>query len=166
MQGGRLYMCVCCVYTIFLPWWHKHSWVTPVPLPGRKIMYICVSCMGLPGGSDSNESSRDAGCWGSIPGSGRSPGVGNPLQYPCLENSMGREAWQATVHGVAKSWTQLSNLRFHFYFSLCVFIYIWHGDHVWPKPHIFVWDIFLEHNFHMMLRNLKYDIKINKEQLL
>ena len=91
-------------------------------------MYICVSCMGLPGGSDSNESAHDAGRWGSIPGSGRSPGVGNPLQYPCLENAMGREAWQATVHGVAKSWTQLSNLHFHF--SLCVFIYIWHGDHV------------------------------------
>ena len=40
-----------------------------------------------------------------IPGSGRSPGVGNgtPLQYSCLENSMGREAWQAAVHGASKS---------------------------------------------------------------
>ena len=39
---------------------------------------------------------------GSIPGSGRSPGVenGNPLQYSCLENSMDREAWRATGHGV------------------------------------------------------------------
>ena len=47
---------------------------------------------------------RDAG---SIPGSGRSPGVGNgnPLQYSCVENSMDRGAWQPTVHGVAKSWT-------------------------------------------------------------
>ena len=47
---------------------------------------------------------------GLIPTS-RSPGVenGNPLQYSCLENSMDRGAWQATVHGVAKSWTQLSN---------------------------------------------------------
>ena len=46
-----------------------------------------------------------------IPGSGRSPGEGNgsPLQYSCLENSMDRGAWQATVHGVAKSWTLLSN---------------------------------------------------------
>ena len=43
---------------------------------------------------------------GSIPGSGRSPGEGNgnPLQYSCLENPMDREAWQATVHGVTKSW--------------------------------------------------------------
>ena len=42
---------------------------------------------------------------GSIPGLGRSPrgGRGNPLQYSCLENPMGREAWRATVHGVAES---------------------------------------------------------------
>ena len=47
---------------------------------------------------------------GSIPGSGRPPvgGNGNPLQYSCLENSMDREAWWATFHGVTKSWTQLS----------------------------------------------------------
>ena len=45
-----------------------------------------------------------------IPGSGQSPGEGNgnPLQYSCLENSMDRGAWWATVHGVAKSQTQLS----------------------------------------------------------
>ena len=36
-------------------------------------------------------------------------GNGNPLQYSCLENPMDREAWQATVHGVAKSWTRLSD---------------------------------------------------------
>ena len=49
---------------------------------------------------------RDAG---SIPGLGRSPGGGhgNPLKYSCLENSMDRGAWQATVHSVAKSWTRL-----------------------------------------------------------
>ena len=48
---------------------------------------------------------------GSIPGSGRSPGGGhgNPLQYSCLENPMDRGAWRATVHGVTKSLTQLSN---------------------------------------------------------
>ena len=42
---------------------------------------------------------------GLIPGSGRSPGVGNvnPLQYSCLETSMDRGAWWVTVHGVAKS---------------------------------------------------------------
>ena len=47
----------------------------------------------------------------SIPGLGRSPGEGNgnPLQYSCLETSMDRGAWQAIVHGVAKSWKQLSD---------------------------------------------------------
>ena len=48
---------------------------------------------------------------GSIPGSGISPGGrnGNLFQYSCWENPMDREAWQATVHGVSKSRTQLSN---------------------------------------------------------
>ena len=43
-------------------------------------------------------------------------GNGNPLQYSCLENSMGRGAWWATVHGVAKSQTQLSDFPFTFHF--------------------------------------------------
>ena len=49
---------------------------------------------------------------GSIPGLGRSPGggPGNPLQYSCLENSMDRGAWWATVHGIAKSQTGLKQL--------------------------------------------------------
>ena len=51
---------------------------------------------------------RDAG---SIPEWGRTPGEGNgnPLQYSCLENSMDRGAWWATVHGAAKSRAQPSN---------------------------------------------------------
>ena len=61
---------------------------------------------GLPGkGSDGKGSACDAGDLDSIPGLGRSPRGGNgyPLQYSGLENSMDRGAWQATVHGVAKS---------------------------------------------------------------
>ena len=48
------------------------------------------------------------------PGLGRSPGEGNgnPLQYSCLENPMDGGAWWATVHGVAKSWTRLSDFTF------------------------------------------------------
>ena len=48
---------------------------------------------------------------GLIPGSGRSPGVGNGnlLQYSCLENPMDRGTWRATVHGGTKNWTQLSD---------------------------------------------------------
>ena len=50
---------------------------------------------------------------GSIPGSGRSPGKGDgyPLQYSCLENSMDRGIWRATVHGIAKSQKQLSDFH-------------------------------------------------------
>ena len=58
------------------------------------------------GGSD-RESACAAGDPDSIPGLGRSAGEGNgnPLQYSCLDNSTDIEAWQATVRGVAKSWT-------------------------------------------------------------
>ena len=47
-------------------------------------------------------------------GSGRSPGEGNGnlFQYSCLENSMDKGGWQATVHGVAKSWTQQAGVFF------------------------------------------------------
>ena len=57
-------------------------------------------------------SACNAGDLGSIPGWGRSSGEGNgnPLQYSCLENSMDGGAWWATVHGVTKSQTQLSDL--------------------------------------------------------
>ena len=70
--------------------------------------------MDFPGGSDGNSSVYNAGDLGSIPGSGRSAGEGNgnPLQYYCLENPMDRGAWWATVHGVAKSWTRLSDFTF------------------------------------------------------
>ena len=67
--------------------------------------------MGFPSGLDGKESACNAGDLGSVHGLGRSPGEGNgyPLQYSCLENPMDRGAWQATAHGVAKSWTQLSD---------------------------------------------------------
>ena len=63
--------------------------------------------MSFPGSSDSKETACDPGNPSSIPGLGRSPGEGNghPLQYSCLENSMGRGTWQATVHRVTKSQT-------------------------------------------------------------
>ena len=66
---------------------------------------------------------------GSIPGSKRSPGGGhsNPLQYSWLKNSVDRRAWQATVHGVAKSRMQLSDLAQHTQFSRSVV-----SDSSWP----------------------------------
>ena len=64
----------------------------------------------FPGGSDGKVSAYNAGDPGSIPGSGRSPGIGNgnPLWYSCLENPMNREAWWATAHGITKNQTQVS----------------------------------------------------------
>ena len=85
------YMCVCvCVYNYRVS---VNSWG------------------GFPGSSDDKESAYNAGDTGSIPGSGRSPGVGNdyPLQHSHLENSMDRGALWATVHGVTKSQTRLSH---------------------------------------------------------
>ena len=66
---------------------------------------------GFPGSSVVKNPPANAGEAGLFPGSGRSPGErnGNPLQYSCLENSMDRGAWWATVHGVAKGQTRLSD---------------------------------------------------------
>ena len=69
---------------------------------------------GLPWWLSSTESTCNTGDVGSIPGWGKPPagGHGNPLQYSHLENPMDRGAWPATVHGVAKSQTQLSDFLF------------------------------------------------------
>ena len=71
----------------------------------------------FPGSSADNESSCNAGHSGLIPGWGRCPEEGNSysLQYSCLKNPMDRGAWQATVHGVAKSQTQLKQLSIYTY---------------------------------------------------
>ena len=78
--------------------------------------------MDFPGGSDGKASVYSVEDLSLIPGSGRFPGEGNgnPLQYYCLENPMDGGTWcrrslvQATVHGVTKSQTRLSNFTFHF----------------------------------------------------
>ena len=71
---------------------------------------------GFPGDAPVKNLPAKAGDPGSIPGLGRSPGEGNNsnlLQYLCLENSIDRGAWQATVHGVAESQAQLKQLSSH-----------------------------------------------------
>ena len=70
-----------------------------------------ASIVGFPDSSVGKESACNAGDPSLIPGSGRSSGEGNgyPLQYSCLENSMDRGPWQATIHGVTKSQTGLGN---------------------------------------------------------
>ena len=84
-------------------------WIIEKAREFQKNIYFCC-------GSDGKASACRAGDPGSIPGLGRSPGEGNgnPLQYSCLENSMDWGAWWATVHGVAKSRTRLSNFTFTF----------------------------------------------------
>ena len=80
--------------------------------------FILCQIPGFPDGSDSKVSAHNAGDPDSIPGLRRSPGEGNgnPLQYSCLENIMDGGAWWATVHGVAKSRTMLSDFTFTFHF--------------------------------------------------
>ena len=70
---------------------------------------------------------------GSIPGSGRCPGVGNgnPLQYSCLENSRDREAWWVPVHGAAKSQTWLKQLSMHACADICNLL--WNTTKNWDR---------------------------------
>ena len=100
-------LCSICIHRWWWwQWWRHEDGVD------NWLGYITLSlCRGFPGGLDSNESSCNARDPGSIPGSRRSPGVGygNPLHYSCLGNPMDRRIWQAIVHGVAKSWTGLSD---------------------------------------------------------
>ena len=84
--------------------------------------------MGLPGGAVVKNLPANAGNTrdtGSIPGLGRSSGEGNwnPLQYSCLGNPMDRGAWWATIHGVAKSQTQLSTHLVHLYLNKAVIFF-------------------------------------------
>ena len=82
----------------------------------------CTAVPGVPpGGPDSKESACSAGDLGSIPKLGRSPGEGNgySLQYSDLENSM-----DYIVHGVAKSWTQLSDFHFFSNSHRGIFLYL------------------------------------------
>ena len=69
------------------------------------------SLLGFLGGLVDKECAYNAGDPGSVPGLGKSPGEENgyPLQSSCLEKSMDTEAWWATVHGVTKSGTPLSD---------------------------------------------------------
>ena len=73
--------------------------------------HLGVNHWGFPSSPDGKAFTYNAGDPGLIPGLGRSPGEGNgsPLQCSCLENPRDRGAWWATVHGVAKSQTRLSN---------------------------------------------------------
>ena len=119
--------------------WRRKWQPTPVPLPGKfhgqriPVGYSPWGCkefdttgqlnwgktgimkhkfkLYFPCSSNSEENACNSGDQSPISGSGRSSGEGNgnPFQYSCRENLIDREAWRATVHGVAKSWTRQSD---------------------------------------------------------
>ena len=90
--------------------WHHQRGTFHLSLVGAGSLTFEWDNFGLP--TDVKGSACSARDLDSIPGSGISPGEGNgnPLQYSCLENSMDRGTWQATVHRVTESWTWLSDL--------------------------------------------------------
>ena len=92
-------------FLIFLNSYILYSFIQDIHLTRCKCCCMCLRWL------RGKESACQAGDVGSIPGSGRFPGVGNgnPLQYSCLEDSKNRGAWQTTVHSVVKSETWLSN---------------------------------------------------------
>ena len=117
-------------------------WINLAPLPPwlREEIHVDFERRqeAILGSSDGKVSAYNVGDQGLIPRLGRSPGEGNgtPLQYPCLENPRDRGASWATVHVVAKSQTQLSDLTFNVRSCLCsgnsaVEIL----DHVWKWGH-------------------------------
>ena len=90
-----------------IPLCHFHSSFQKQQTSLKNIFFFCLfiwlyPVLDFPCSSVSKEYAFNAGDQGSIPGLGRSPGEGNgnPLQYSCLENSMDRGTWWATVHGV------------------------------------------------------------------
>ena len=89
--------------------WGPGSWCQSFSLVYKPVRWLF--CFG----SNCKEFACNAGDLGSVPGLGRCPGGGKgyPLQYSVLENSHSRGAWRATVHGVEKSWTRLSNWTQH-----------------------------------------------------
>ena len=92
----------------------SHILLTIILALNLKVFSFSCLFSGLPWWLSGKESTCNAGDPASIPESGRSPGGGhgNPLQYSCLENPMDGGASWAAVHGVTKSWTQLSDFTF------------------------------------------------------
>ena len=95
------YSCCCCRHNLLF----IHLFIPPAQEYYR---------FNFLGGSDGNESACNARDLGLIPGSGRSPGEGKgyPLKHSCLKNHMDGGNWRATVYGVAKSQTRLSDFHF------------------------------------------------------
>ena len=130
----------------------------PHPALGRS-----AAPWGFPGGSHGKCPARNSGDLGSIPGLRRSSGEenGNPLQYSCLKNSMGRGAWWATQYmdGVTKSRTWLSDWHFHFQSFLDILIFHFSSfKNYFFFDFLWIYSIFLKH-YIQMLSLLIFSIK-------
>ena len=104
----------------YSPWGHKESDITEATWHAHTTyLRASLGAQSMKNPPAMQETSHNAIDQGSIPGLERCPGEGhsNPLQYSCLENPVDRGAWWATVQGVAKIQTQLSDftLTFHFH---------------------------------------------------
>ena len=122
----------------------------------------------------SKESICNAGEAGSIPRSGRSPGGGhgNPLLYSCLENPMGRGAWQATVHRFGKSDTTAATenitvewvtwtLRFPRTYKSCVFTLCYS---LWSVQQCYIWksNVYILILKYLLAKNAKYHLSLQQ----
>ena len=119
------------MYFVCADMWQDENWRIGRVIFDSKQRVVC------PGGSVAKNlppNAGDARDSGSIPGSGRSPGVGNgnPLQYSCLENSLDRGAWLATVHGVTKSQTWLINWTT----NGCLSTHVWGQLGLWGHDYV------------------------------
>ena len=124
---------MCLMFQIFGAWLKKKStyfssrlaWISggheDTRTYTRSLIFDCEHTdLGFPGVSVSKESACNAGDPGSVPGLGRSPGVGNsnPLHYSCLENPTDRGAWWTTAHGVTRVWhDRITNHHMLTYFA-------------------------------------------------
>ena len=100
------------LHLVLFPWrdYTCPGWLHQGQFPENSpIMIFQAQTLSFPGSLVGKETICNAEDWGLIPGWGRSPGEGNgnPTLHSCLESSMDRGTWWATVHGVAKSWTGL-----------------------------------------------------------
>ena len=115
---------VLMIYHILTRWrWLYHDRLSIIYLCDRIIRFKENFWLDFPGGSDGKASAYNVGDLGSILVLGSSPGEGNgnPLQYSCLESPIDGGAWWATVRGVTKSQTRLSDFTFFSFLSCVMF---------------------------------------------
>ena len=146
-------------WTVNVRIFYFHSVYLPIYLFLQCCVLIETFEQWLPGSSDGKACAWNVGDLGSLSGSGRSPGEGNgdTLQYSSLENPMDGRAWWAMMHGVSKSWTQLSDFIEYCHIKLKIFFLHPLQLYFYIRPAIFLTDFFCWSSicsFHLNLWNL------------